>query len=338
MAFMPIPVPRTRAVALLIFAGCALMSLTIASAASAKSVRADLRVVDSSGKTLAEMTQYTSTSATKVKTDPKADCFGDGTGGSGAKVAVPGSTALSQLAAAGRVDRDLNPLSISDSFDFGLALCGIGDAISPQTGFWYLKRNLSGSETGGDQTPVEAPDTVLWYLIEDFAAPTPDELVLNAPNRVNRDGEVRVEVTAFADDGSREPAVGATVSEAAEPTDSQGRTIASSADDLLRLRATLDGAIPSNENIICTLPAEKCPAGYAEVIAGTPKADVIEADRESETILAGGGDDKIDASAGTPHDLIKCGGGKDEVRLSGADAELAVLKGCERVRAPGKGK
>ena len=62
-----------------------------AMAAPAKSGPADLRVVDSTGETLAEHVQYTA--ETKVKARPEADCFGPDTGGSGDRVTVPGRTA-----------------------------------------------------------------------------------------------------------------------------------------------------------------------------------------------------------------------------------------------------
>jgi hypothetical protein len=332
---MPALTPIRRLLAAL---GLALAALSLASVAEAKTVEADVRVVDSSGKTLVEQTQFTPTGSTRVKTDPRADCFGPGTGGSGDRATIPGPTALGQLAETTRTDRDAKPLSITDAFDFGLGLCGIGDAVSPQTGFWYLKLNGTGSQTGGDQTPVDDRDSVLWYLVEDFNDPVPDELVLNTPNRINDDGEVRVSVTRIADDGKSEPAVGATVTGAAEPTDADGKTVASTGAKVLEMRATLDGTIPSNLNSICTRPAKDCPPGYAETIAGTGKADVIEAGRPAETIRAGGGDDKIVSSAGKGPDLIKCGGGEDRLTLSGPPAKTSVGKGCEKVRGGGKVK
>lgn len=320
---MPIPVLRARAATVL---GCAFATLTFASIAEAKSIPGELRVINSNGDILAEQTQYVSTDPRSVKSDPKADCFGDGTGGSGESVGVPGASALSQLIDAGSNDRDVRPLSISDSFDFGLALCGIGEAISSQTGFFYLKQNHVGSQTGGDQTVLKKGDEILWFLVADFNDPLPDELVLKAPTRAKAGVDTPVEVISYADDGTRTPAEGVAVTGADEPTDAAGRTMVSADERLLELTGTREGSIPSNEVVVCTL---RCPAGYATTIGGTKVGDKIVAGKLAETILAGGGDDRIDATEGSAPDLIKCGGGEDRVTVTRRSPKLV---GCERVR------
>ena len=57
--------------------GFAFMFASLAEAKS-KTVPADLRVVSSAGKSLADGTQYSG--PVEIKTDKKADCFGEGTG------------------------------------------------------------------------------------------------------------------------------------------------------------------------------------------------------------------------------------------------------------------
>ena len=325
---MPIPVLRAR-VAVVGLALAATMSL--ASVADAKTIPAELRVVDSDGTVLAEQTQYTSKEAVDVKTDRKADCFGPGTGGSGDKVDVPGGSALAQLVDGGRADRDLRPLSISDNFDFGLALCGIGEAVSPQTGFFYLKTNHVASQTGGDLTQVGKGDEVLWFLIEDFNDPIPDELVLSAPDTAKAGGDVTVKVVAYADDGAKSPAEGAIVTGADAPTDASGKATVPADSDLLELTATREGAIPSNGEAVCTTKVADCPAGYAETIAGTGGDDKIATGRSAETVLAGGGDDQIAGGRGAAPDLVKCGGGDDKVTGYGKSGDTRFA-GCEKVR------
>src|SRR5690349_18559448 len=131
---MPLPDLRTRAFVPALLAVC-LLTLSFASAAAAaksKTISGDLRVVDSKGRILAQQTQFTGGDV-RVKTDKSADCFGDGTGGSGKRVEIPRLTALAQLADAGSSDRSVRPLSITDAFDFGLGLCAIGRAEAPQT-------------------------------------------------------------------------------------------------------------------------------------------------------------------------------------------------------------
>jgi hypothetical protein len=326
---MPIPVLRAR-VAVVGLALAATMSLV--SMAEAKTVPAELRVVDSDGTVLAEQTQYTSKEDVKVKTDKRADCFGPDTGGSGDKAAVPGGTAFAQLVDGGRVDRDLRPLSVSDHFDFGLALCGIGKAISPQTGFFYLKSDHVASQVAGDQTKVGKGDEILWFLIEDFNDPIPDELVLSAPSKAQSGADVTVKVTAYADDGSKSPAEGVTVTGADAPTDASGKTTVPADAELITLTATRDGAIPSNDEVICTVKPADCPPGYESTIAGTGGDDKIKTGKAAERVLAGGGDDRITAKGGgKAPDLVKCGGGDDKVTGYGKSG-ATKFAGCEKVR------
>ncbi len=330
---MPLPDSRMRAV-LPVALGICLLALSLASVATAaksKTIAGDLRVVDSKERTLAQQTQYTGAGPT-LKTDRDADCFGDGTGGSGKRVEVPGFTALSQLADAGASDRSVRPLSISDHFDFGIALCGIGKAVSPQTGFWYLKRNHAGTETGGDLTSVKEGDDILWYLIEDFTDPTPDELELVAPTAAKAGGDIDVKVVSYADDGKRTPAEGVDVEGADRPTNAKGKVTVAADEPMLELTATREGSIPSNTVYVCTQGPKTCPAGYAETIGGSPGKDRIKVGRESTTVLSGGGDDSITAKRGRYGDVFKCGAGDDVVKVSKELKKRSGFTGCERVK------
>jgi hypothetical protein len=329
---MPLPDLRARVVPALL-AAC-LLALTFASAAAAaktKTISGDLRVVDAKGRTLAQQTQYTGGGAT-VKSDKKADCFGPDTGGSGAKVEIPGFTALSQLADAGGSEKAVKPLSVSDHFDFGLALCGIGKAVSPQTGFWYLKVNHVASQVGGDQTEIGKGDDVVWFLIKDFNDPEPTELALSAPTAATAGGDVKVKVVSYGPDGSKSPAEGVEVSGADSPTDAKGKTTVPADEPMLQLQATADAAIPSNTVYVCTQGPDECPAGYAAPIGGTKGADKIKVGKDSTTVSGGGGDDRIVATSGKYGDVIKCGSGDDRVTVSKPLKKLSGFKGCERVK------
>lgn len=326
---MPTPNLRLRAVVPALLGACLLAFTMVASAeAKSKSVPTQLRVVDSQGNTLAEQTQYTG--AVDIKTDWHADCFGDGTGGSGDKVSLDDPNALGLLSDGATADRALKPLSVTDSFDFGLGLCGIGKAVAPSTGFWYLKQNHFGSQTGGDQTIVKKGDDILWYLIDDFNDPTPDELVLSAPGKVKQGEPITVKVVSYTDDGKKTPAEGAKVTGADGPTDAKGKTTVTADEDLVGLTATRKGSIPSNTDVICTVAAAKCSPGFAATIGGTGGADKIVGGSEAETIVAGGGDDKIDASNGDYPDVINCGGGKDTVTLAKSQKNTNTSS-CERI-------
>lgn len=331
---MPTHLSRSRPFAAPLFAGLLLLSalaLSLATSAEAKLTRtipADLRVVSADGKTLAEHTQYT-TEGVRMRTDRNADCLGADTGGSGRKVTVPGFTALGQLADGRRTDRDLRPLSISDHFDFGLSLCGIGGVVAPSTGFWSLRVNHGFASAGADQTKLKRGDELLWYLVDDWNLPSPAELALRAPKRVKKGEPTEVTVFAYDDAGKRSRVAGAKVRGAAELTDARGKTTVTPSGRLLKLRARAAGAIPSPLVTLCTAPARKCPPGYARTIGGTKKGERIRGSRLADTIRAGAGADRINAAQGNARDLIDCGPGRDAVKIKRGSRPR--LRSCERV-------
>jgi len=325
---MPTPTFRVRRVAPALLAAV-LLATSFASVAEAKpkSKAAGLRVIASSGTSLAQGTQFTA--PTTIKTSKKADCFGEGTEGSGAKVDLPGFTALGQLADSPAAFPRLGPISVTDAFSFGLGLCGIGKSVAPSTGFWYLKVNHAGSLTGGDQTVVNKSDDVLWYLITDFTQPTPDELALRVPSGAAGE-EVTAKVVSYADNGAKTPAAGASVTGASAPTDADGETTVTLGDGVSKFRASREGSIPSSSVAICTDKVAKCPPGYAHTVGGTKKADAITGSNQAESIFAGPGDDEVDARAGKARDKINCGPGDDELIL--AKGSKSPYKACEKVK------
>ncbi|HEY0317455.1 MAG TPA: hypothetical protein VGC49_04090 [Solirubrobacterales bacterium] len=242
-------------------AACALalaLSLSITASAGAKGFSADLRVVGSGGKILAERT--VSTATTSVKTSPKATCFGAGTGGSGKAVSIDGNTAMGLLARASKSTGSLQPLLISDSFDFGLALCGVGKTVARGSSSWYLKVNHRSLAVGGDAAKIKPGDEVLWALATteapDYAYP--DELSLTAPRTATAGKAFSVRVFAYDGKGKRTPVAGAKVSGAGAPTGSDGRTTVTLSKPG-RLIARHEGEIPSARVAVCV--RGKCPAG-----------------------------------------------------------------------------
>ncbi len=234
---------------------CALafsLALGCAAGASAKGFSADLRVVGSGGKVLAEVTLPTATTA--VKTSPEADCFGPGSGGSGDAVSIKGNTAMGLLARASKRVATLSPLLISDHFDFGLALCGIGSSIAKGTASWYLKINHRSLEVGGDAAKIKPGDEVLWDLAPSF--PYPDELVLTAPAKAKSGMPFTVRVLAYDGKGKAKPQAGAKVTGASEPTGADGRTTVTLSKPS-RLIARAAGEIPSAREPVCL--GSRCP-------------------------------------------------------------------------------
>ncbi|MGB7587533.1 MAG: hypothetical protein WBM00_02375 [Solirubrobacterales bacterium] len=247
-----------RLISFRLVASCALalaVVLLATTVAMAKGIPADLRVIGSGGKVLAEESLTTGTTA--VPTSAKATCLGAGTGGSGKTATVPGATALGLLGQAAKQTPALQPLLITDHFDFGLGLCGVGGAVgSEKTGLsWYLKVNHVDPEIGGDSVKLHAGDEVLWALAP---YPYPDELALQAPGKATAGKPFEVRVFSYADDGKRSPAAGVTVTGASGPTGAEGR-----AEVTLRRPARLIARhgkdIPSNRAAVCV--GGKCPRG-----------------------------------------------------------------------------
>ncbi len=310
--------------------------LTMMAAASAEAsehrVGADLRVVDSHGKTLVDQRQYTGTA--RIKTSRKADCFGQGTGGSGARVKVPGPTALGIVADASTYQRKLRPLRITDSFDFGLGVCGFGHAVAPSTGYWYLKQNHVGSQTGGDQTKVHRGDQILWYLITDYNDPTPDELEIRAPAKVKRGQRIPVKVTAYDDSGKRTPAAGAKIAGTNIVTGADGKASVPIRGAETRLHAVRDGAIPSPVVKVCEKGVGgRCPKGHELKVRGTDGRDHIRSSKRPTVIDAFRGRDVINVkpSRSSAPPIVKCGPGKDVVKAR-RHQKVVARRSCERIK------
>jgi hypothetical protein len=305
--------------------------LLLPGSASAATKGADLRVVNSAGRTLAEQRQYTGT--VWIRTDPDADCFGP-PGGSGDRVRVPGATGLGIVRDALETDGDLRPLSITDQFSFGLAVCGIGGFEASGSSFWYLKHNHAGAQVGGDQLTLQQGDQVLWYLAPGF--PPPVELGLRAPARARPGVPFEVSVLQFDDSGARLPAAGATVAGGTTPvtTDSQGKasvTVSTPGTRTLRATRSSDGSIPSNRVAVCVnSDLAKCPSAHGKLILGSERADEIAGTRGWDVIWARGGDDVVYITSGGK-DRVSCGAGRDRVVVAVGDTNDEIAESCERV-------
>lgn len=307
------------------------MLLLLPALALAATKGADLRVVNTAGRALAEQRQYTGT--VQIGTDPDADCFGP-PGGSGDRVRVPGATGLGIVRDALETDRDLRPLSITDQFSFGLAVCGIGGFTASGSSFWYLKHNHAGAQVGGDQLRLQGGDQVLWYLSPGF--PPPVELALRAPARAKPGVPFEVSVLQFDDSGARSPAAGATVSGGATPvaTDPAGKatvTLATQGTGTLRATRSSDGSIPSNRVAVCVnSDLAQCPSAHGKLILGSRRADEIAGTQGWDRIWARGADDVVDITSGG-QDRVNCGAGRDRVVVAPGDRDDEIADSCERV-------
>jgi hypothetical protein len=218
-------------------------------------------------------------------------------------------------------------VSVTDAFDFGLGVCGIGGFQAQGTASWYLKHNHAGAQVGGDQLPVRKGDEVLWYLAPSF--PYPPELGLAGPGRAAPGTDITVEVSEYADDGTRTPAAGATVLGGDDPvtTDAQGRaTVAVGSGDAV-LRATRGSDIPSNEVAVCVGDAGR-DCSPQQDIAGSGKPDKVKGTELADKIKARARNDLVKAKGGGP-DRINCGSGKRDVAVVDADD---TTRACEKVK------
>ncbi len=307
-----------------------LCALALSGVATAATRGVDLRVVNTQGKTLAELRQYTG--AVSIRTDPGADCFGQGTGGSGQRAEVSGPTALGAVRDALPSTPGLRPLSVTDAFadqGFGLGVCGIGGYVAHGSSFWYLKRNHAGAQVSGSQLTVRQGDDVLWYLAPGF--PPPQELALQAPARARPNVPFQVTVYGYGDGGARHPVAGATVTDAARPTDADGHTMVRAPAGTRSLRATYSPGIPSNHVEVCiAADLSACPEAHGKRILGSDHGDEIAGTPGWDSIYARGGGDSIDLRSGG-RDRVGCGPGRDRVILGASDHDDRIARSCERV-------
>lgn len=331
---------RTRLRLTALVSTAALISLAlIPGVATAKTKPTDLRVVTSSGVTLAEYTQFTG--STIAKASKKADCFGEDNPSSNRKYKLKGSNALSALIDGASHDDALNPLRLTDAFvddGFGFGVCRVGDySFSPVNfSYWYNANGYQAGTTGPDLIPVKRGEHVLWYLTNGSESGFPSELELKVPVRVKSDQAFTAKVVRHLGDGSAEPAQGVQVSSTdawTAPTDSSGKVdVPSGAAGKLRLQATGGSDdVPSSTKKVCVGDAiADCLPARGETIYGSSHGDRIKGSKGKDKIGAGAGSDRIDVHSGGP-DKVVCGKGRDLVIRAKHQRGLR-LKGCEKVK------
>jgi hypothetical protein len=269
------------------------------------------------------------TTTTSIPTSKHATCFGAGTGGSGRSLKLKGPTALGLVQDASKVFSFLKP-SVTDHFDFGPGLCGIGSSVASGSAYWDLIVNHETSQVGGAQR-VHDGDEVLWYLAPSY--PPGPELQLKVPAVVPSGGDYQATVYQFdPDTGARTPAQGVTVDFASSPTDAQGHTtihISGSSGTGAGVGATRpsDAAIADAKSV-CIGTAGSC--GRVNEIYGSPQDDRVKGTGQSDFIAAGKGDDKVNITGGGP-DLVNCGAGKDTVVIQKGDSDDKIRSTCEKV-------
>ena len=329
-------------------AGLLLSALLPAAAGAKADPTAELRVL-TPDRVLDPGTEYV-LGPESVTTDPNADCNFGGAGGSGATYQYPEPVGLSLLASGASARGSLRPLSTTDEFGFGMAVCAIGGVDDGPGTFWYSKRNHTELSVGADQEPIADGDEFLVYLAPDtFPNPNVKELELLAPARVAAGETFEVTViehgcttdpNTFVVTCSSAPAAGVTVAETARSvtTDADGHATFTAGEvppdttGFLRLAATRSPDIPTKPLIVCVgAPITDCPPARGERIIGRADGDRIKGTAGSDKMRARGGADRIDIRKGA-FDRVDCGSGRDTVLVRRGDDDDKVGRNCERIR------
>jgi hypothetical protein len=313
-----------------LFAATTVCCLFAAAApALAAPIPVDLRV-EAAGHSLTADRYYTDSTQIKTAKAPP-NC-----NGSGKMKKLPGKTALGTLVDGSLVNSRLDPLLVSDEFDFGLLVCGIGGHnASGASSFWLYKVNHVSPEVGADQFAVQPRDDVLWYFV-DGPLNGGDELELLAPTRVMPGHQFDVTVNAYNGGGVRHPVAGASVTGggASGTTDATGTAhLTMTRLGYRTLRATLDPNIPSAPTKVCvTADLSKCAPARGKRIRGSRRAETIRGTAGPDRVRAGGGNDLIRVRRGWV-DRVRCGRGDDTVRAGRRDR---IAHDCEHVFRRGK--
>jgi Ca2+-binding RTX toxin-like protein len=156
---------------------------------------------------------------------------------------------------------------------------------------------------------------------------------------------MRVEVLAYADDGSPSPATGAIVEGGSAPATvdaSGGVNVTFAQPGEAVLRASRSGDIPSQFLAVCVADqATRCPSVRGREILGTDGSDNILGTLGNDVVRPRAGNDNIKSRRGADRiisrgggaDKVKCGGGKDLVE---ADKKDRIGKSCERAKGARK--
>lgn len=298
------------------------LAATAAAPAAADPVTAELRV-EAAGKALDRGFRYV-TDTTTFDTSKSPAC-----GGSGDSKTITGPSALGILFDGAGYNARLRPVEVSDQFEFGLFVCGVGGHQSGES-FWGLRVNHAESQVGGDQVALTPEDEVLWSYITPGGANSGAELVLDATDHTVEVGEpLQLQVLAYDAEGKGTPAEGVTLARGVT-TDAEGRAeVVYDAGSRPIFRGTRGNDIPTEPMRFCIWETAEsdCADFMRERTVGTERRDTIAGLATPDYVLGRAGNDTIRVRGGG-EDIVRCGRGRDLVR---ADRRDRVGRDCERV-------
>ena len=308
-------------------AACALGALA-ASPALAATVTTQLRV-EANGHDIGPGWHYAHDSISYTTSRSPA-CRGSGDSGS-----ISGPSALGLLLQGSIYTRRLDPVQISDRYDFGPFVCGVGDYPSSDSAFWSFKVDHELAQVGGDQFAIDnSHDQVLWYLVDTATGVnTGNELVLSlADNIVQAGTPVEVTVLEYDVNGDATPAEGVRILGGGDVmTDAAGRaTLVFDEAGRHFIRGVRGIDVPTDGTRLCVWEASQsqCDLFIAGRVVGTHEADRISGTDDPDYILGRSGDDRINARDDVA-DGVRCGPGDDVAIVDPADR---VPRNCETVR------
>jgi hypothetical protein len=309
-------------------AACA-VALLAASSASAASVTTQLRV-EADGHDIGPGWVYAHDSVSYDTSQSEA-CGGSGDAGS-----ITGPTALGLLVQAADYTDRLDPVQISDKFEFGPFVCGVGSYSSTDSAFWLYKVDHVAPEVGGDQFAINgSQDQVLWYFVDTATGVnTGNELFLSTGDSIVKAG-TSAEVTVLEYDASGEstPAAGVRIVGGGDAmTDASGTaTLVFDQPGRQFIRGVRGSDVPTDGVRMCVWEdtESECDSFIAGRVVGTHEADRITGTVDPDRIIGRDGDDRITSRGDDVADTVRCGPGRDVAR---ADRLDRVARNCETVR------
>jgi hypothetical protein len=304
-------------------AACAFAALAAPSAADA--VTTQLRV-EADGKDIGPGFHYVHDSVTY---ETSTAC-----GGTGDSYTIDGPSALGLLIQAADFTRALRPVQVSDEFEFGKFVCGVGGYEGSDTAYWLYKVDHVAAEVGGDQFPIDrSHGEVVWYFVNGTSN-SGNELELVLPDQVVQAGKpVEVTVREYDASGKASPARGVRLTGAdgvRTKKDGTAQVVFEDAGTPF-IRGVRGPDIPTETEHLCVWEkaASECDKWLTGWVVGTDGDDGMRGTDNPERITGRGGDDRIRSRGDGEADSVRCGPGDDVVR---ADQLDRVKRSCETVR------
>jgi uncharacterized protein DUF4430 len=255
-------------------------------------------------------------------------------GGTGKSYTIDGPSALGLLVQAADFTRALRPVQISDEFDFGKFVCGVGGFEGSDTDYWSYKVDHVLPEIGADQFPIKrSHHEVLWYFVHGLSN-SGNELELELSDNIVKAGRpVEVTVRQYDVNGQATPAAGVTLQGAGDVmTDANGKaSVVFDEASKPFIRGVRGNDIQTDVLHLCVWEdsASECRKWLTGWTVGTGGDDRMRGTDNPERIAGRRGDDKINSRGDGASDSVRCGRGDDVARVDKLDR---VRRNCETVR------